>query len=48
MCTNRLGRMGGVALAGGREKLFRKKLLSPPCTPLTLQKLFEKMVLQHT
>jgi len=33
---------GADAIAGGREKLFRKKLLSPPCTPLTLPKLFQK------
>jgi len=36
------GVQGAVAIAGGREELFRKKFLSPPCTPLTLQKLFGK------
>jgi len=40
-------RYGAVAIAGGREELFRKKFLSPPCTPLTLQKLFEKWDLRQ-
>jgi len=32
---------GAVAIAGGREELFRKKFLSPPCTP-SLYKNFSK------
>jgi len=36
------GVQGAVAIAGGREELFRKKFLSPPCTPLTLQKPFRR------
>jgi len=34
---------GAVAIAGGREELFRKKFLSPPCTPPHSSKTFRKM-----
>jgi len=47
MATDVFAGCGAVAIAGGREELFRKKFLSPPCTPLTLQKLFEKWVLRQ-